>query len=135
MTTVPAHQIAADLLSAAAYIETFGLAKGYYGNAGHACCAAGALQVAVFGRTLDDGSALGIEESERYQLARRELMDLLPRAVIFVKSVAEWNDRPSTTGEVVIAKFRAAAEAVFPTTHASTRFDGHGAARTEGGPS
>jgi hypothetical protein len=114
MTTVPAHQIAADLLSAAAYIETFGLAKGHYGNAGHACCAAGALQVAVFGRTLDDGGDVRTDDSDRYKLARQELLNLLPRSPIFARSVAEWNDKSATTAVVVAAKFREAAKAVFP---------------------
>jgi hypothetical protein len=114
MTTVPAHQIAADLLSAAAYVEQFGLAKGHYGNAGRPCCAAGALQVAIFGRTLDDGGDVRTDDSDRYKLARQELLNLIPSTPLYVRAVADWNDARDTTEAAVIAKFREAAAAVFP---------------------
>lgn len=144
MTAVPAHQIAADLLSAANHIETFGLQKEDFGRPDGPCCIAGAISVAVTGKRWS--TALKGVLFDRRSTAVDAVREVLPAFV------THWNDAPERTQAEAVAKLREAAEAVFPTDppgrapggstetglaymEASARFDGHGAARTEGEPS
>lgn len=119
-----AAQIAADLLTAANHIETFGHRKHHYGRQGEPCCASGAIQIAVYGGTAHD---LGVgnspvladpDRSLRLQAAQAELMWHLD-----VKRIPAWNDAPERTPAQVVAAFRAAAERVSPGSTADGRAD------------
>lgn len=107
MTTVTAQQTAADLLSAAGYIETYGLEKGDYGEMGAPACMGGAIKIVLFGDTF--GVACPGEKVKREFAARGALLSILPDVTI-----GYWNDQPERTQAEASAKLREAAEAVFP---------------------
>lgn len=107
MTTVPAHQIAADLLTAANHIETYGHRKHGFGSPQGPCCVAGAISVAVTGKTWQTS------------LTRTEFLLRRSAAIDAVQAVIDpyitiWNDDPERTKAEVVAGLRSAAEAVFP---------------------
>jgi hypothetical protein len=111
MTTVPAHQTAADLLSAANHIETYGWRQQWYGQAGEPCCARGAIQVAVYGATVDDPTwedAPGLTARENAANAA------VRRWTTNRRAVTTWNDAKVRTKEDVVAGLHRAAEAVSP---------------------
>jgi hypothetical protein len=107
---VNAQQTAADLLSAANHIETYGHRKGWYGSAGMPCCVRGAMQVAIYGATIDEDEwQASDEKNERDEAAT----DALSRHIGF-PVVSIWNDSERLTAEQVVHALRGAAKRVFP---------------------
>lgn len=102
------EQTAADLLAAARHIQQYGHIKGKYGALGKPCCMVGALQVAVFGQTLDEDGAVPTVLSRRYDVARDALFQEIPEG----RRMPDWNDAPERTEAEVVAKFNKAAERV-----------------------
>lgn len=103
---VAAEQTAADLLSAAHHIETFGWRKGQFGSVGKPCCVDGAITVAV-----SNGEVSGLPETDE-QLARSiAACDALIK-VIGQRAVWRWNDAIERTHEQVVTALRTAAEQV-----------------------
>lgn len=108
MTAVAVEQIAADLLSAANHIETFGLRKYFMGSQGKPCCAGGAIQVAVYGDTVGDlDEVRRNRELGRERAARDALMWHLT-----LRRIAPWNDDALRTTAEVVAALRGAAAQV-----------------------
>jgi hypothetical protein len=109
MTTVPAHQTKADLLSAANHIEQYGWLRKEYGETRGPCCILGAIAVASTGHcNPDDMVETGTSESRRYYAA----LTAVGRTLGLNAWV--WNDKPYRTKAEVVDKLREAAEAVFP---------------------
>lgn len=113
MTTVTAQQTAADLLSAANHLETFGWVRGAFGSIGQPCCTDGAI-IAAVGIDVNDPLTGTTEQAERAEAAERAFAEFIGEYSAFpARVVWLWNDG-SPSREVVCAKLRAAAEAVFP---------------------
>jgi hypothetical protein len=115
VTAVLATQIAADLLTAANHIETYGHLKFHYGRKGLPCCATGAIQVAVYGATITDhlidrdSFDLSPEKTARAHAAYDEL-----KWHLAIRHVPDWNDAPERTQAEVVAGLRGAAHRVSP---------------------
>lgn len=111
MTTVTAQQTAADLLSAANHIETYGWWQGWYGAAGKPCCARGAIQVAVYGTSVDEPTWQGTPE----HVAREDAANAsVRRWVTRGRNITAWNDAKERTQDDVVSGLCLAAERVFP---------------------
>lgn len=105
MTAVTAEQTAADLLSAANHIETYGWRQRQFGSVGKPCCVDGAITVAV-----SNGEASGLP-TEGDQTAR-SMAACEALTKVIGQRIWGWNDAPDRTQEHVVAALRAAAEQV-----------------------